>query len=38
MKQKRYSEEQIIQILKEAEAGLPVVRIPVKMNTDSGGM
>ena len=24
MKQKRYSEEQIIQILKEAETGLPV--------------
>ena len=27
MKQKRYSEEQIIQILKEAEAGLPVADV-----------
>ena len=44
MKQKRYSEEQIIQILKEAEAGMPVVRNPVdrehsfwlNVNTDSG--
>ena len=27
MKQKRYSEEQIIQILKEAEAGMPVADV-----------
>ena len=27
MKQKRYSEEQIIQILKEAEDGMPVVDV-----------
>ncbi len=27
MKQKRYSEEQIIQILKEAEAGIPVTDV-----------